>query len=56
MLLLDQGEAIKRQPKVQSYDDRLWTGLAAIMDDTPGFKPVLSKDDMRLYEITALDE
>lgn len=56
VLLLDQGEAIKHQPKVQSYDDRLWTGLAAIMDDTPGFKPVLSKDDMRLYEIAALDE
>lgn len=56
VLFLKRGKDFKEQPKVPSYDDALWTGLAAIMDDTPGFKPVLSKDDMRLYEITALDE
>lgn len=28
-----------------------WSGLASIDDDTPGFTPVLSQDDMRLYKI-----
>lgn len=55
VLLLDQGKTFKHQPKPPSYDGTLWTGLTAIMDDTPGFELVLSKDDMRLYEIVALN-
>lgn len=55
VLLLDQGKTFRNQPKPPSYDGTLWTGLTAIMDDTPGFRPVLSESDMRLYEITALD-
>lgn len=56
VLLLDHGKAFRKQPKPPSYDGTLWTGLTAIMDDTPGFRPVLSEGDMRLYEITALEE
>ncbi len=56
VLQLDRGKAFRKQPKPPSYDGTLWTGLTAIMDDTPGFRPVLSEGDMRLYEITALDE
>lgn len=56
VLLLDQGKMFRHQPKPPSYDGTLWTGLTAIMDDMPGFELVLSKDDMRLYEIVALDE
>lgn len=56
VLLLDQGKAFRHQSKPPSYDGTLWTGLTAIMDDTPGFKLVLGEGDMRLYEIVALDE
>ena len=55
VLLLNKGQTFRKQPKPPSYDGTLWTGLTAIMDDTPGFRPVLSEGDMRLYEITALD-
>lgn len=43
-----QGKTFRNQPKPPSYDGTLWTGLTAIMDDTPGFRPVLSESDMRL--------
>lgn len=56
VLLLKRGKDFRNQPKVPSYDGALWTGLTAIMDDTPGFKPVLSEGGMRLYEIVALDD
>lgn len=51
VLVLDYGEALESQPKVSTYDESLWTGLAAITDETPGFSIVLSDEDMRLYEI-----
>lgn len=56
VLFLKRGKDFKEQPKVPSYDDALWTGLTAIMDGAPGFTPVLSEGDMRLYEIVALDD
>lgn len=56
VLVLDQGRSFRDQSKVPTYDLTVWTGIASIMDDTPGFVPVLSEGDMRLYEITALDE
>lgn len=33
------------------YFPEVWEGISSINEDTPGFKLVLSDDDMRLYEI-----
>lgn len=56
VLILDQGKSFRGQPKPNSYDDALWTGLMAITDDTPGFEVVLSEGDMRLYRILGIEE
>ena len=56
VLILDQGKSFRGQPKPNSYDDALWTGLMAITDDTPGFEVILSEEDMRLYRILGIEE
>ena len=55
VLQLDQGSSTPAQgddaflhAEGDGFD---WSGLASINDDTPGFTPVLSQDDMRLYRI-----
>lgn len=55
VLQLDQG-APAPKPRDTAFlhaveDGFDWSGLTAIDDDTPGFTPVLSRGDMRLYEI-----
>ena len=34
------------------YDPDFWSGIQSIDADTPGFKLIYSKDDIRLYELT----
>lgn len=34
---------------VYNSDKSLWLGISGISDETPGFMPVLSEGDMRLY-------
>lgn len=38
---------------VYNFDESLWQGISGISDTTPGFTPVLSEGDMRLYRIDA---
>ena len=38
---------------VYNFDPLLWQGISDIDDTTPGFTPVLSEGDMRLYRIDA---
>ena len=38
---------------VYNFDPLLWQGISDIDDATPGFTPVLSEGDMRLYRIDA---
>ena len=38
---------------VYDFDPLLWQGISDIDDATPGFTPVLSEGDMRLYRIDA---
>lgn len=38
---------------VYNFDESLWQGISSIDDTTPGFTPVLSEGDMRLYRIDA---
>ena len=38
---------------VYNFDESLWQGISGIDDTTPGFTPVLSEGDMRLYRIDA---
>lgn len=38
---------------VYNFDKSLWLGISGISDETPGFTPVLSEGDMRLYRIDA---
>lgn len=38
---------------VYNFDPSLWRGISDIDDTTPGFTPVLSEGDMRLYRIDA---
>ena len=33
------------------YSQSSWIGLEKLNDDTPGYKIILEKGDMRLYEI-----
>lgn len=52
VLLLDQGRPdAKGRVRASDYDRADWNGIESINDETPGFKIVLSKDDMRLYKI-----
>lgn len=55
VLQLDQGAPVPKtsdESFLHAVGDGFdWSGLASIDDDTPGFTPVLSEGDMRLYEI-----
>lgn len=50
LILLDvgkEGEGLFADPYIESE----WKGIVSVTDKTPGFKVLLSKSDMRLYEI-----
>ena len=50
LILLDYGRedgGLYSDPYVESE----WEGITSVTDETPGFKVLLSEDDMRLYEI-----
>lgn len=50
LILLDMGkesEGLYTDPYIESE----WAGIASVTDETPGFKILLSRGDMRLYEI-----
>ena len=50
LILLDAGRSdggLYSDP----YKESEWEGIASVTDETPGFKVLLSEDDMRLYEI-----
>ena len=55
LLILDQGDLDTEDHRRHNvtYNSDQWVGIEAITDDTPGFEPVLSEGDMRLYRITA---
>lgn len=53
VLLLDCGSGEDRTVSKLRYKDADWEGIEAINDETPGFIPVLSEGDMRLYRIDA---
>lgn len=56
LLLLDVGVPPEQRPHLFTYENgRLWGGLEAIDDDTPGFEVVLRENDMRLYRIVDAD-
>lgn len=55
LLVLDQGASYEQGEWLPTYrhpDE--WRAIDAIRDTTPGFKVILKRDDMRLYEITCL--
>ena len=61
VLLLDQGrENDPADPDsffFFTYERKgLWSGIDLVSDTTPGFEVVLSRNDMRLYRITAIEE
>ena len=33
------------------FNREAWQGIISVKDETPGFEPILSKGDMRLYKI-----
>lgn len=51
VMLLDYDDGKGNQTVHHSYDADEWTGVNSITEETPGFKLVLSKGDMRLYKI-----
>lgn len=51
VLLLDCGSGEGRTVSKLRYEDADWEGIETINDETPGFTPVLSEGDMRLYRI-----
>lgn len=51
VLQLDKDNAEKQPGRHGGYKEGQWIGIASIDDDTPGFTPVLSEGDMRLYKI-----
>lgn len=52
LLVLDQGEDPNGERYwFGHYNSEEWVGIDAVNDNTPGFKVVLAKGDMRLYEI-----
>lgn len=55
VLVLDQGRESNETPHFWSYYPEQWKGIEAIDDSTPGFSVVLSRDDMRLYKIDAVN-
>lgn len=55
LLVLDQGKKPGDTPHFWSYYPEQWKGIEDIDDSTPGFSVVLSRDDMRLYKIDAVN-
>lgn len=53
VLLLDCGSGEGRTVSKLRYEDADWEGIETINDETPGFTPVLSEGDMRLYRVDA---
>lgn len=54
LIVLDQGKSERESPRLFTYENgNNWKGIDSVDDDTPGFEIVLSRDDMRLYRITA---
>ncbi|CAK7057005.1 MAG: hypothetical protein MEEGG_00923 [Eggerthella lenta] len=54
LIVLDQGKSEQESPRLFTYENgKNWKGIDSVDDDTPGFEIVLSRDDMRLYRITA---
>lgn len=51
VLLLDAGENGDNSVYQSFLNKDDWKGITSINDETPGFKVVLAKGDMRLYEI-----
>lgn len=51
VLQLDKDNAEKQPGRHGGYKEEQWAGIASVDDDTPGFTPVLSEGDMRLYKI-----
>lgn len=52
VLLLDQGVPPEEQESyIPVYIPDVWRGIADVGDGTPGFRVVLERGDMRLYEI-----
>lgn len=55
LLVLDQGKKPDDTPHFWSYFPEQWKGIEDVDDSTPGFSVVLSRDDMRLYKIDAVN-
>ena len=53
LLLLDSENDSEHMKHATCYDSAQWQGLERITDETPGFKLILSRDDMKLYEIVS---
>ena len=53
--ILDQGRKPDETPHFWSYFPEQWKGIEGVDDSTPGFSVVLSRDDMRLYKIDAVN-
>lgn len=51
VLILDYGITDLDMTRTNFYYPDQWEGISSINDSTPGFKLLLSKDDMRLFEI-----
>lgn len=51
VLMLDERGSDHRTTTSIRYKEEDWRGIESIDEQTPGFKLVLSEDDMRLYEI-----
>lgn len=51
VLVLDADHEDEKTLYWNTYEAKDWVGIDSIADDTPGFKVVLAKDDMRLYRI-----
>lgn len=51
VLMLDEQGSDHRTTTSIRYKEENWRGIESIDEQTPGFKLILSEDDMRLYEI-----
>lgn len=51
LLKLDYDESGREGVDMTRYRKSDWVGIDSVTDETPGFKLVLSRDDMRLYVI-----
>ena len=51
VMLLDDPSGDNPTKLSLRYEEKNWTGIETITEDTPGFNLILSEGDMRLYEI-----